>query len=311
VSFAAKAIVNMATEGLKISLPVQGWKQFLTSRKEMLDAFDRAREKAKGHEVETYHGKVAEAEFRKWLSGFLPKRYGVTAGYIISQGIKSTEKAPHFDVIIYDVLNSPVLWIEEDPDTSASGRSMAIPAEYVLAVLEVKATLTSANIEKAVQHLHDLAPLMKGVDDPAERYKLYLPLQFFCGMVFFELRKEHEYSECALTNALSGIGLRGFIGGVVLRGEGHTQPVSGRLKILRSETPIESTIHRSKQSLLQSAPISGSIRVTDTLHFGTMLLWSEPTFAQFAFDMLALMQGTYEVGRLSSFHGMGTSQWDP
>src|SRR5262249_347557 len=135
--------------------------------------------------------------------------------------------------------------------------------------------------------------------------------QFICGIVFFELRKEQEYNESALTNALSGIDLRGFIGGVVLRGEGHTQPMSGRLMILRSETPIESTYHRSKESLLQSAPMSDSIRVTDTLYFGMMLLWSEPTFAQFAFDLIALMQGTYEVGRLSSFHGIGTSQWDP
>jgi hypothetical protein len=89
---------------LQIEFPVQGWKQFLTSRKEMLDAYDRAREKAKSHEVEVFHGKVAEAELRKWLSSFLPKRYRVTSGYIVSLGLKSTEKTPHFDVIIYDQL---------------------------------------------------------------------------------------------------------------------------------------------------------------------------------------------------------------
>lgn len=301
----------MTEEELKIAFPAQGWKQFLTSRNEMLDAFDRAKTKAKGHEVETYHGRVAEAEFRKWLSGFLPKRYGVTAGYIISQGINSDQKAPHFDVIIYDALNSPVLWIEDDPDTAIAGRSMAIPAEHVLGVLEVKASFNSAAVEKAVEHLGDLAPLLKGVDDPGERYKLYLPQQFFCGLVFFELKREHEYSEAALTKLLGGLGLRGFIGGIVLRGEGHTKPVSGRLRILRSETPIESIIHRSKQSLLQSAPMSGSSQVTDNLHFCTMLMWNEPNFSQFAFDILAIMQGTYDVGRLSSFHGMGTSEWDP
>jgi hypothetical protein len=59
-------------------ITIQGWKQFLTSKKEMLDAFDQAREKAEAHEVETYHGKVAEARFREWLSRFLPKRYDVT-----------------------------------------------------------------------------------------------------------------------------------------------------------------------------------------------------------------------------------------
>lgn len=301
----------MNDEGLKIAFPAQGWKQFLTARKEMLDTFDSAREKAKGHEVETYHGRVAEAAFRKWLGGFLPKRFGVTAGYVISQGIKSDQRAPHFDVIIYDALNAPVLWIEGDSDTSLAGRSMAVPAEHVLGVLEVKAAFTSASVKQAVQHLSDLAPLLQGVDHPDERYKLYLPNQFFCGMVFFELRKNDEYSEAAMTSALEGLGLRGFLGGLVLRGEGHVKPASGRLQIVRSEAPIDSTIHRSKQSLLQSAPMSGSIQITDSLHFCTMLMWTEPGFSQFAFDLLAIMQGTYEQGRLSTFHGMGTSEHEP
>ena len=97
------------SEKLRIEFPTQGWKQFLTSRKEMLDAHDRAREQAKAHKVETYHGNVAEAELRNWLSSFLPKRYGVTSGYIISPGLKSTQKVPHFDVVIYDQIESPVL----------------------------------------------------------------------------------------------------------------------------------------------------------------------------------------------------------
>jgi hypothetical protein len=89
------------SNNLKIEFPTQGWKQFLTSRKELLDAFDRAREKARAHEVETFHGKVAEAELRNWLRTFLPRRYGVTPGYIVSPGLKGTQKTPHFDVIIY------------------------------------------------------------------------------------------------------------------------------------------------------------------------------------------------------------------
>ena len=82
----------MALEALKLEFPSQGWKQILTERKEMLDAYDKALEQARSHEVETYHGKVAEAKFRKWLIGFLPKRFGVTAGYIVSSGLGSREK---------------------------------------------------------------------------------------------------------------------------------------------------------------------------------------------------------------------------
>ena len=39
-----------------------------------------------------------------------------------------------------------------------------------------------------------------------------------------------------------------------------------------------------------------------------MLMWNEPNFSQFGFDLIAMMQGTYEVGRVSSFHGMGTTE---
>ncbi|MFZ1159553.1 MAG: DUF6602 domain-containing protein, partial [Candidatus Sulfotelmatobacter sp.] len=133
-------------EKLKVEFPSQGWKQFLSARKEMLDAFDSAREKSGIHELETYHGTVAEAEVRKWLLTFLPKKYGVTSGYVVSPGRKSTVKAPHFDVVIYEQLESPILWVEGGPDASEQGRSLAIPVEYVRAVLEVKSRFTSKTV---------------------------------------------------------------------------------------------------------------------------------------------------------------------
>ena len=68
----------------------------------MLDAYDRARERARAEEVETLHGRVLEASVRAWLQEFLPKRYGVTSGFVVSPGLSSDVKAPHFDVIIYD-----------------------------------------------------------------------------------------------------------------------------------------------------------------------------------------------------------------
>jgi hypothetical protein len=37
-----------------------------------------------------------------------------------------------------------------------------------------------------------------------------------------------------------------------------------------------------------------------------MLDWSEMWFARFAFDLVAMLQGTYD-GRLSSFYGFGSS----
>jgi len=292
---------------LKIEFPSQGWSQFLTARKEMLDAFDQAREKTRAHEVETFHGKVAEAEFRKWLSDFLPKRYGVTSGYIVSPGLKSTDKTPHYDVIIYDQLESPILWVEDYPDISSQGRSLAIPVEYVKGVLEIKSRFSSTTVGEAIEHLKDLLPLMGGPDEPGERYKLHLDPTFFCGLVFFDLKTEDQFSEAALSKIISGMDLRGFFGGVILRGEGHSKPTTGRLGLLRSETSIESTVGKNKQSLLNMG-MSKSVQLSENIHFGSMLMWSEPGFSQLGFDLIAMMQGKYEVGMVSSFYGMGTSE---
>jgi len=240
-------------EKLKIEFPSQGWRQFLTSRHEILDAYDRAKERAKSHEVETHHGRVAEAQLRTWLSGFLPKKYGVTSGYIVSPGLRHDQKTPHYDVIVYDSQNSPVLWIEGDPDRSEQGRSIAIPVEHVQCVLEVKSRFSSSTTANAIEHLKDLQPLMGGVDDPKERYKLHLPSTFVCGLIFFELRKEDEFSSAALSRIIDGIGLRGFFGGLILRGHAHDKPVCGRIHMLRSESPIE---EKGRQSLLSGMPLA-------------------------------------------------------
>jgi hypothetical protein len=35
-----------------------------------------------------------------------------------------------------------------------------------------------------------------------------------------------------------------------------------------------------------------------------MFHWAEANFSQFAFDLIAMMNGTYNPGLLSSWHGM-------
>ena len=293
-------------EKLKIQFPGQGWKQILTARKQMLDAYDRAREQARAHDVETYHGNAAEGEFRKWLEGFLPKRYGVTSGYVVSPGLSTSDKTPHFDVIIYDKLESPILWIEDNPDNSNQGRSLAVPVEYVRSILEVKSSFSIKTVRASIEHLRELSPLMQNVDEPTERYKLHLPPTFCCGSVFFELRKSEANSETALSALIDGIGLRGYFGGAILRGEGHNLPHTGRLQLTQSITPMEHVL-RSGQTPLLEFGMSNSIRLADNVHIGSMIFWSEAFFAQFAFDLIAMIQGRYEPGMLSSFYGLGFS----
>jgi hypothetical protein len=191
-------------------------------------------------------------EFRKRLSGFLPKRYAVTSGYIVSSGLRSKDKIPHFDVIIYDYLESPVLWIEDNPDSSEQGWSLAIPVEYVRAVLEVKSALCTKPVKDAIEHLSDLRPLMQAIDQPSERYKLHLSAKFCCGVVFAELRRQDASSDLALRAMVNGgISLRGFFGGIVLRGEGHTAPVTGRIDLTQSEKAQDLKLDGKPEHLLE------------------------------------------------------------
>lgn len=294
---------------LKLEIPAQGWSQFLTARKDMLDSFDKARIHSRKHKVETSHGNVAEAEFRKWLGNFLPKKYSVTSGYIISPGVPDLEKTPHFDVIIYEHLNSPVLWIEDSPDKSEQGKSLAIPAEYVKAVIEVKSAFKNKTVKDALEHLRELKKLMSAVDSPKERYNLYLPADFFCCITFFELKKENEFDKAALKSMIDGIDLRGFRGGIILRGDGQSKQVTGKIDLLRSETEMTSSIKKPDRSLLGRWGEADSIKIKDDLHFGAILTWSEPNFSGYAFDLVALLNGTFEIGRLSSFHGLGSTEW--
>lgn len=310
-------------------ITIQGWRQFLTSKKEMLDAFDQARDKAKAHEVETYHGKVAEAKFREWLSCFLPKRYDVTSGYVVSQWALDHVKLPHFDVIIYDKLESPVLWVEDCSDLSSSGFSRALPAEHVQAVIEVKSSLDSSTTADALKHLCDLVPLLAGKDTPDARYKRYLPPDFFTAVVFFELREKHEFSKAALNNLVSPKELRGYFGGIVLRGEGLPIEKCGRIRMFPSNTELKSSVGegKGKESLLTGSPWADSRPFTiedcylgtiitpwsdeqevaqqlSGAHLSARLSWDETEFVRFAFDLVALLKGTYQMSLPSSFHGL-------
>ena len=73
--------------------PSQGWKQLLAERKRMLDLYDQAKQQANIHKIQTYHGRAGEAIFRACLESFLPGKYGVTSGYVISPGRTEQQKA--------------------------------------------------------------------------------------------------------------------------------------------------------------------------------------------------------------------------
>jgi hypothetical protein len=68
---------------LKNCFGQQGWKEFHRNRKDILAEFDKILEQTANRPVRVAHGQGVEAYIRKWLAEFLPKKYGVTSGYII------------------------------------------------------------------------------------------------------------------------------------------------------------------------------------------------------------------------------------
>ena len=281
------------------------WKQFLTWKKKMLAEYDRAKEQASTHPTQTHHGIQAQAQVRAWLSEFLPRRYGVTSGYIVSQR-PPDQQSPitHFDVIIYDAQESPVLWIEDHPDASTAGAARGVPAEYTRAVFEVKSSFDATSAREALQKIEQLRPLLADEDAADERYKRFLPEGFFSAMVYFELRKDNERSEAALENIIPASDFRGFFGGVILRGEGLGERQAARLSLAQSFQPLEATIGPGGASLLSGFAMSTFRKIDNGNYIGALLQWSEAQFATFAFDLLALLNHTYRLGRISSFHAL-------
>ncbi|WP_312508961.1 DUF6602 domain-containing protein [Chryseobacterium culicis] len=292
------------TPKLKIQVPTQGWKQFLIARDEMLSAYDRARELSRKRDVQTGHGVVAEAEFRKWLSNFLPKRYGVTSGYIISPGMPNSENFVHYDVIIYDQLESPILWVDDSSDSSAQGRSLAIPVEYVRGIIEVKSAFNKQSAKKAVEQLAKLKPLLANVEPKEHPLKLHLPANFFCATVFFELREKDEKDFAALDELIEAAALRGFYGGFILRTETLGKYYSGKLSFLQENSDVVP----DNKSLSYWA--TSKCKKLANRYYKIQLDHFESYFSEFAFDLIALLKGTYNPNILSSLYGMGSTQWE-
>ncbi len=229
----------------------------------------------------------------------------MTSGWITSQGTLKDETLVHYDVIIYEQLEAPILWVDENPDYSHQGRSLVIPVEYVRGIIEVKSSFNKKTATDAVKQLAKLKPLMQKIDPPLHPTKLYLPKEFFCATVFFELRKEHEKDFAALDNLLYATELRGFYGGFILRTETLDEFYSGKVSII-----LEDQKRSWDNKSLSFWSYSQSKKLKENLYCSLLLNHSESYFSQFAFDVIALLKGSYHPNVISSLYGFGTSDWE-
>jgi len=186
-----------------------GWKEFHRNRKDILAEFDRILEQTANRPIQVAHGQGVEAYLRKWLAEFLPKKYGVTSGYIIPNLYDDSGKIYHYDIIIYSQLDAPILWTEGNEDNSEQGKYRAIQAKHVVALYEVKSRLTKPNVSDALYKLNQI-----------KNFSEQLHPLYSCGVIFIELKESDNNRKTIIKELIKGKDIFGFLGGMVLRYEG-------------------------------------------------------------------------------------------
>lgn len=257
-----------------------GWRQFLSERKRMLDAFDRAKEQQVGKTVQVEHGPVAEAEFRRWLGEFLPRRYGVTSGFIIPELREGEIPLRHFDVIVFDELESPVLWVEHDADKSTQGAKRALPAEHILAVFEIKSRLTKTSLRGAIAKLAELNDLISlGGSHQHGRSG-----SFFCAPVFFEFSAACSLKIQALAALRESVPPINMLEPIVLRNNDGDADHAGRFSFI-----VGDGVYRAPSALAYPKfdPLLHELQDVTKVY----VFWAMHNFQMFAFEVLERLAG--------------------
>ncbi|HEX6806878.1 MAG TPA: DUF6602 domain-containing protein [Gemmatimonadaceae bacterium] len=275
--------------------------EFLNAKREMLRRYDSVKGESANRPVMVDHGVAAEAIFREWIEGFLPAAYGVTRGFVIPDIQQPNYVLREYDLIVFDAINSPVLWVSSNPSSPTADRKRAIPAEYVLAVAEVKATFNAKSIGEATRKLSELSA-----------FRDYLHKNFLSFVVFFEVVREQQTS-CRIVEELTRSDAPGYFGGLILRAEGFDEDLAGYLQFTDGSKATEPSmpVIRDIAKLLVDDERGGlqislqgdvaeivwaNARINYNLGYapnvkGASLAWSHNSFPRFALHLLDRLRG--------------------
>ena len=265
-------------------------------RDSLLDQYDKAVKEADADPVKTEHGVAAEAIFRNFLANFLPKKFGVTKGHILSPTLKREfETLEEWDIIVYDALESPVYAVRRTANDHESGGRRVIPIEHVRAVIEVKATFNRKSAENAVNKLLKLDKYGTGGSSLDEGSMIgLLHERCFRTVVFFETNVETPQQFANALDCLSPLTVESEIpwsGGLIIRG--HTcHNCSARLDRVETIRPEHELLARG----IETGKLLGSYHAQDV---GTDLNvymgshgFGENEFWRFMQVFLAILKGS-------------------
>ncbi len=304
-----KKVSHLSQNKNEISYGTIGWKEFHNNRKRILNDFDIAKGFTVSHPVKSNHGLVGEEIIRNWLSSFLPKKYGVTSGYIISDIICEKYQLKHFDILIYDSINAPVLWVEPPNNKIDQNAKMALPSKFVFAAMEIKSSLQVRSVNESLEKLHEL-----------DEFSITFPKNFSSWLIFFDLDPKQANNKKLLPSLLPENPIIGFRGGIILRCS-INENMSGLIRIFKSSStsdkdklilPIvknidDINISRSENGELKLPPqVSamffdgpdkrwyGSKQFSSFFqrnNIGVGIDWSLNSFSRFAIDLLLALEG--------------------
>ncbi len=120
------------------------------------------------------YGLGTENVVRNLIREMMPLKYGVGKGKIINFSGASSR---HLDIIIYDSINYPTLFVDEH-------QNQFLPIESVYSVIEVKSRTTSSVLKDAFENLESVAEVAGVVSDCStnnlvERHPPYLSVLSF------------------------------------------------------------------------------------------------------------------------------------
>ena len=97
-------------------------------------------------------GEANESVVRRFLEERLPKSVGIGRGQIVD---KYGNRSKQLDVIIFDALNTPVLWIDD------AHEHRLFPSESVSAVIEVRTRLHASDVPSIIENMLSVKSLDK------------------------------------------------------------------------------------------------------------------------------------------------------